>query len=149
MIISSQSTIIQYWIKSFLQDNYCFSIEYFIYYSFYLNLPNLQSFATGNQSFCFTTSLSLSSNPMLFHLCLYLPTLQSFTTGFESFFNATILSLSSNSILFYIIYIFLIYNHSKQDINPSITLENYLCQVFQVILLFIRSSTTEGRSFWK
>ena len=66
-----------------------------------INLPSLQSFQTGYNSFKETTSLSLSSNSIKFYFSLHLPNLQSFKTGNFSFICTTSLSLSSNSIQFY------------------------------------------------
>ena len=65
-----------------------------------LNLPNLQSFETGIDSFSKTTSLSLSGNSIKFYFSLYLPNLQSFITGDYTFSKTTSLSLSGNSIKF-------------------------------------------------
>ena len=66
------------------------------------NLPNLQSFETGFQSFCQTKSLSLSSMIIKFNYLTFsnLPNLQSFKTGNQSFFKITSLSLSSMIIIF-------------------------------------------------
>ena len=61
------------------------------------NLPNLQSFITGKESFYKTSSLSLSSMIIKFDYLIFsnLPNLQSFKTGKESFYDTTSLSLSS------------------------------------------------------
>ena len=63
-------------------------------------LPNLQSLKTGEKSFYQTTTLSLSSNSIIFYFSLYLPNLQSFITGYESFDKTTSLSLSGRIFLF-------------------------------------------------
>ena len=74
-----------------------------IKFDYLTNLPNLQSFETGEASFFETTSLSLSSMIIKFDYFTFsnLPNLQSFETGEGSFFETTSLSLSSNSIQFY------------------------------------------------
>ena len=66
------------------------------------NLPNLQSFETGNNSFIETTSLSLSSMIIILDYLTFsnLPNLQSFITGDWSFEETTSLSLSSMIIKF-------------------------------------------------
>ena len=66
------------------------------------NLPNLQSFETGYQSFYEITSLSLSSMIIKFDYLTFsnLPNLQSFETGDYSFKETTSLSLSSIIIKF-------------------------------------------------
>ena len=66
------------------------------------NLPNLQSFETGNKSFCKTRSLSLSSIIIKFDYLIFsnLPNLQLFETGDYSFRDTTSLSLSSMIIKF-------------------------------------------------
>ena len=66
------------------------------------NLPNLQSFKTGNYSFRGTTSLSLSNMIIKFDYLTFsnLPNLQSFETGYKSFSKTTSLSLSSMIIKF-------------------------------------------------
>ena len=66
------------------------------------NLPNLQSFKTGDYSFYNTTSLSLSSMIIKFDYLTFsnLPNLQSFITGERSFNKTTSLSLSSMIIKF-------------------------------------------------
>ena len=73
-------------------DTFRFVIKY---------LPKLQSFDIEDCSFCYTTSLSLSSNSIQFYFSIYLPKLQSIETGVYSFSETTSLSLSSNSIQFY------------------------------------------------
>ena len=100
----------------------------FIKFYFSLYLPNLQSFEVYH-SFEKTTSLSLSSNPIQFYFRLNLPNLQSFKTGNGSFSKVTSLSLSGNSIKLTLVYIFLIYNHSKQDGVLFLQQKVYLCQV--------------------
>ena len=71
----------------------------FDYFTF-SNLPNLQSFETGNYSFEETTSLSLSSMIIIFDYLTFsnLPNLQSFKTGYQSFCYTKSLSLSSNIV---------------------------------------------------
>ena len=66
------------------------------------NLPNLQSFEIGNDSFYKTTSLSLSSMIIKFDYLTFsnLPNLQSFETEYNSFYKTTSLSLSSLIIKF-------------------------------------------------
>ena len=66
------------------------------------DIPNLQSFITGNNSFNETTSLSLSSMIIKFDYLTFsnLPNLQSFKTGKYSFYKTTSLSLSSMIIIF-------------------------------------------------
>ena len=66
------------------------------------DLPNLQSFKTGSESFRKTTSLSLSSMIIKFDYLIFsnLPNLQSFETGDCSFLKTTNLSLSSMIIKF-------------------------------------------------
>ena len=66
------------------------------------DLPNLQSFKTGDRSFYYTTSLSLSSMIIKFDYLTFsnLPNLQSFKTGWKSFEKTTSLSLSSMIIKF-------------------------------------------------
>ena len=69
--------------------------------SYFLYLPNLESFKTGNYSFYHTTSLSLSSmNIKVIIFISNLPNLQSFKTGDWSFSSTTSLSLSSMIIKF-------------------------------------------------
>ena len=59
-----------------------------------------------------------------------LPNLQSFETGYQSFYFTTSLSLSSMIIKFdYLFQIFLIYNHSKREVNHSEKQQVYLYQV--------------------
>ena len=84
-------------------------------YLTFSNLPNLQSFETGKESFNKTTSLSLSSMIIKLDNLIFsnLPNLQSFITGNYSFKETTNLSLSSMIIKFDHIshfQIFLIYN---------------------------------------
>ena len=66
------------------------------------NLPNLQSYKTGLNSFYKTTSLSLSSMIIEFDYLIFsnLPNLQSFETGDQSFYKTTSLSLSRMIIKF-------------------------------------------------
>ena len=123
-------------LKSFKAGQYSFyntlslsllsnSIEFY----FSLNLPKLQSFQTGKESFYLTTSLSLSSRVFKLYYSIYLPNLQSFKTGDWSFWatkNLSIISNFSNSTLDNI---FLIYNHSKQEIIHSIKQQVFLYRV--------------------
>ena len=71
-------------------------------YLIFSNLPNLQSFETGDNSFYKITSLSLSSMIIKFDYLTFsnLPNLQSFKTGNGSFWDATSLSLSGMIIKF-------------------------------------------------
>ena len=55
-----------------------------------------------------------------------LPNLNSLVIGNESFLETESLSLSSNSIEFNLAYIFLLYNHSKQEIIHSKMPQVYL-----------------------
>ena len=86
---------------------------------------------------------------MLFN-SIYLPNLQSLEIGFQSFYKTICLSLSSNSHFFiFYRYIFLIYNHSKQDISHSMKQQTYL---YQVIILYpkpIRYSFCEWKNVYR
>ena len=68
---------------------------------------------------------------MIIWLFSYLPKLQSLKIGNKSFWKTTSLSLSSMIVKFdyFIFQIFLIYNHSKQEIYHSLKQQVYLCQV--------------------
>ena len=70
------------------------------------NCEKLKNVETGYQSFYNTTSLSLSSNSIIFYFSLYLPNLQSFITGNWSFSKISSLSLSSRIFLFLFIQMF-------------------------------------------
>ena len=67
----------------------------------YFDLPNLQSFKTGDKSFQYTESLSLSSMIIKFDILILtfsnLPNLLSIEIGKESFEQARNICLESNS----------------------------------------------------
>ena len=130
-------------------DNWKYLIIWLFDYFIFSNLPNLQSFITGDNSFHETTSLSLSSMIIKFDYLTFsnLPNLQSFKTGYKSFYKTTSLSLSSMIInMYYLTFqIFLIYNHSKQEEDHSIIQQVYLYQVIILNSQFTRYSFYKWR----
>ena len=102
--------------------------------NYHFNLPSLQSFQTGYQSFFVTISISLSSNTGMNYWYLHLPNLQSLETGSQSFYQSASLSLSSNTENTIYYSIFLNYNHLIWVKAHSMKLEIWHSQVMILIL---------------